>query len=1245
MRGLLFFLCCLVALTTCRGVRYDLSLNHRKTYEYKYAAEVNFGLGKPNRAESAVRMMCNVKISGESPQTFILQVSDVTFAELNGIPGKSDFNPSPKLSQRIAAQLAKPIKFEHSNGHVGNIHAARDISDTAVNIVRGILSFFHVTVKTSPTVYELEEAGIHGVCQSNYATEINRETHNMNITQVVDISNCRDKAAIQKGMATAVQDKDSKQRGESLISTVRYLYTIQPTEEGGIVKSAYGLERQYFSPFNVKRGSFRMKAKKEMVLTRLSEGSRAASAGPMENRGNLVYKFVNSDANIPLVMQDMADPKPKALRMIKQLAENHRNQINNATTEDTLKVYELLRVLQERDLDEMWVELARNDEHRRFFLDMVAELNDERVLKFLEKRFQAKDVSTNEALQTLLIAVDHLQATPEVVEKAKILLTMELIKSSPYLWPTAVLSYGSLVYKYCAYHTPCPQSAVQPLLDIANEGLRNHNETEMVIALKALGNAGHPSSIKTITRFLPGVAANAENVSPRVQSAAVQAMRLTARRDPHNVQDTALKVFLQKNYAPETRMLAIMVLFDTKPSMALVSTLAAHLEEEKDLHLASFAYSYLKNLATSKTPDNHDLSTSCSLAVKILAAKFGHLCPKYSRSWRMDLFDDDFLMGISNEIIMLRGPASVLPTKIMTKRQYYAIGRVLQLMEYGIRADGLKQIFGNSIPGFKGDLSYSDLQAIYNVLKNWESLPNNKPVLSAYSRASGQEFVFAQLKKDLLEYIKRIVSPSASRGTPVWDAIETLKKGLSWHWTKPFLTFEARYTQATTLGFPMEISKYYQTVTGITVNAKAAINPAQTQRLGDLVNADISLDTDGVVGFTKDFWIFCGINTELFQCGSELKSKAPVELPWKLSAKINIGKKKFELDVPACKKEIELFSIKSNVYAISRNIGHPESPKRTPMIPDDLSQERPTPNNFHRRANVCAKNSIYGVGVCVDYEVKRQYFQEEYPLYYLLGYTHMAVKVVPAEATRPVEKIHFEINANPISQPGGFRELFEIFKNETRGQSNSASNERGSSEITMGAATPKPAINIKALAMSGDQRPEGFDVILCSPSEGDTQRAQVIVSHVGAAANWKLCIDATAESRSNAKAKISWGAQCKPYEVTVMAAAVQSSPAQSSASKPALQAKVQWTNVPENIQNYCSGIERYIPGMALLHGFNQTFVRNPRQEVCASIVASSSDSVDVIIKLPEYTVSRQAVPVPIAPDSFLEENAARTGQA
>lgn len=70
---------------------------------------------------------------------------------------------------------------------------------------------------------------------------------------------------------------------------------------------------------------------------------------------------------------------------------------------------------------------------------------------------------------------------------------------------------------------------------MATEALRTGNEAEMVIALKALGNAGHPGSIKTIMRFLPGVAANPVNLPPRVLSAAVQSMRLIAARDPHSV--------------------------------------------------------------------------------------------------------------------------------------------------------------------------------------------------------------------------------------------------------------------------------------------------------------------------------------------------------------------------------------------------------------------------------------------------------------------------------------------------------------------------------------------------------------------------------------------------------------------------------------------------------------------------------------------------------------------------------------
>lgn len=51
---------------------------------------------------------------------------------------------------------------------------------------------------------------------------------------------------------------------------------------------------------------------------------------------------------------------------------------------------------------------------------MIVEVTDARILKFLEMRFQAADVSATEALETLVLAINHLQPIPELVEMAKV---------------------------------------------------------------------------------------------------------------------------------------------------------------------------------------------------------------------------------------------------------------------------------------------------------------------------------------------------------------------------------------------------------------------------------------------------------------------------------------------------------------------------------------------------------------------------------------------------------------------------------------------------------------------------------------------------------------------------------------------------------------------------------------------------------------------------------------------------------
>lgn len=81
---------------------------------------------------------------------------------------------------------------------------------------------------------------------------------------------------------------------------------------------------------------------------------------------------------------------------------------------------------------------------------------------------------------------------------------------------------------------------------MAEESLKNRDESGMVTVLKALGNAGHPGSIKTIMRFLPGVAASTVELPPAVLSAAVQSLRLIAFRDPHRVRERRRHAGMQR---------------------------------------------------------------------------------------------------------------------------------------------------------------------------------------------------------------------------------------------------------------------------------------------------------------------------------------------------------------------------------------------------------------------------------------------------------------------------------------------------------------------------------------------------------------------------------------------------------------------------------------------------------------------------------------------------------------------------
>lgn len=64
-----------------------------------------------------------------------------------------------------------------------------------------------------------------------------------------------------------------------------------------------------------------------------------------------------------------------------------------------------------------------------------------------------------------------------------------------------------------------------------------------------------------------------------------------------------MQIFMDRILHSEIRIAAAIVLFESKPPMGLVSSLANAILKERNMQVASFVYSYMKAMTKNTTPD------------------------------------------------------------------------------------------------------------------------------------------------------------------------------------------------------------------------------------------------------------------------------------------------------------------------------------------------------------------------------------------------------------------------------------------------------------------------------------------------------------------------------------------------------------------------------------------------------------------------------------------------------------------
>ncbi|NWT31998.1 VIT2 protein, partial [Cardinalis cardinalis] len=1048
MRGIILAL----VLTLVGSQKFDIEpgFSSRKTYLYSYEGWVLNGLQEKNLAKAGVRLSCKLEISGLSENNYLLKIRSPQLEEYNGIWPRDPFTRSSKITQVVSSCLTRPFKFEYSSGRVGNIYGPENCPDTCINIVRGILNLIQITIKKSQNVYELQEAGIGGVCHTRYVIQEDKKNNRVSVTKTVDQNNCQEKVVKSLGMAYIYPCPVDMMKERIIKGTAAFSYKLKQSDSGALITEAVSQQVYQISPFSEPTGVAVTEAKQQLTLLEVKSEWASSPEISMQSYGSLRYQFPAVLPQMSVQLIKTKNPEQRIIETLQHIVLNNQQDFHDDLPYRFLELVQLCKLTSADALESIWRQCSDKPRYRRWLLSAVSVTGTPEALKFIKSRIRSDDLSYLQALLSVPFALHFTKADEHTVPIAADLVTSSRIQKNPLLQQLASLGYSSVVNRYCSQTSSCPKEALQPIHDLADEAISRGREDKMKLALKCIGNMGEPASIKRILKFLPIFSASASDIPIHIQIDAIMALRKIAWKDCKTVQGYLIQILADESLSPEVRMMACAVIFETRPALPLITTIANVAMKESNLQVASFVYSHMKALSKSRLPYTYNISSACNIALKLLAPKLDRLSYRYSKAIRVGGYFDNYKVGAAGDVLVMNSPGTMFPSAIISKLMAYSAGSVADLVEAGVRVEGLTDvILKRNIP-FAEYSTYKKIKEIGKALLGWKELPTETPLISAYFKLFGQELAYININKEVLQQAVKAVLEPAARSTLLKRVAAQLRAGIAAQWTQPLWLAELRYIVPTATGLPLEYSSYGTALARAAASVDGKISPPLTGdfRPSQLLESTVQIRSDINPSLYIQKFATMGVNTEYFQQAVEIQGKVLAKVPMKFDAKIDMKLKNIKIETNPCHEETELVVGRHKAFAVSRNLGELGVEKRTAILPEDASSniveepfkpsDRASSEDFtkleadsasrkraygsqedlgpvtgrkaHKR-DVCVKLQHLGCQLCFSRRSRDASFLKNTYVHRLVGEHEAKIVLIPVETDADIDKIQLEIQA------------------------------------------------------------------------------------------------------------------------------------------------------------------------------------------------------------------------------------------
>nr|XP_057928817.1 vitellogenin-2-like [Doryrhamphus excisus] len=1038
-----FILALAVALAAGSQVKFAPEFPVGKTYTYKYEAHLMGGLPEEGLARAGLKITSKVLISALAADTLMLKLIEPELFEYSGIWPKDAFTPATKLTSALQAQLLTPIKFEYANGVVGKVYAPAGVSASVLNIIRGILNIFQMNVKKTVNVYELQEPGVQGVCKTHYVISEDTKADRILLTKTKDLNHCHEKIIKDIGLAYTERCPECEARGKSLKGTAAFNYVMKPAATGALILEASSTELIQFSPINILNGAAQMEAKQFLTFLEFAKSPVEPIRAEYLQRGSLKYEFGSELLQTPIQLLRISNAEAQIVEILNHLVSNNVAKVHEDAPLKFIELIQLLRVARYESIEALWSQFKSRPDHRYWIVNTIPAIGTHAALRFLKEQFLVGELTLPEAIRTAMMSIHMVTADLEAIRILRDLSVEQKIRQNPVLKEIVLLGYGSLVAKYCTENPTCPVDLIRPIHDQLVQAVTKGDREEIILSLKVLGNAGHPSSLKPILKILPGFGGTAANLPLRVHIEGVLALRNIAKREPKMIQDIAVQLFMDRSLHPELRMVSAIVLFETKLPMGLVTTLADALLKEPNLQVASLVYTYMKAMTRNTAPDFASVATACNVAVKILSPKFDRLSYRFSRALLTDGYYSPWMVGAAASAFYVNDAATVLPRSVVAKARTYMAGAYADVIEIGVRTEGIQEAL-LKIKDVPADAErITKMKRVLKALSEWRAQPSSQPLASAHLKLFGQEIAFANIDKALVDYMMEFVTGPAAQAYGK-RALDGVLSGIKMNYVEPMLLAEVRRILPTAVGLPMELSFYTSSVITTAIEFQATVTPPLPDKFhaSQLLKSDISMKAAFIPSVSMYTYAVMGVNTALIQAAVVSRAKVHTIVPTRIEARMDMIKGNFKLELLPVQGVNKIASALVETFAIARNVEDLTAAKITPMIPaqvtsllsrkssssrisrmtstltdsmpvssEILSADQPSKMSKLIRAfekKLCGEFETFGIKACTVIESRNAAFIRDVPLYAVIGKHSLLVEVQPA-AGPAIEKVEIEI--------------------------------------------------------------------------------------------------------------------------------------------------------------------------------------------------------------------------------------------